>query len=1511
MPLTTSVGRAVPQPVIFPIQGDNMRVYETPYFRELMDQYGLREKVDSFNRRIGSQTTRFEVTAMFDKHSGYCKARTENNNLDLRLMGRVVSVLDDEVFVWFTIFERRDPTYDDFSRLVEQNSDRIIRSFDKAALEDWYQRQEDKAMRHAKPKPLPDDMHMWLQPLHQALVASADGQELFVYESDFWVRNILSIGRNDLSSFRRSVEKIVELCESDRDYGTSGRFTIFPGNEDGTGGVAFKKVDASNILLIAPLKNSRNFDEAEIPAIAKDWKKSARRGYPAYVSIDPEMWIDVQNEARANLALSPEEEDLLAQVAGRAGSSQILPLFINGSAGSGKSTMLAYIFAGLCRQKQGFGTDPLSGIPMFLTYSEALVDEARRMTDRLLSKNVYLQHDLTFSTDDLFQNWRNFLVSLLPDDKRSRFRDDRRIGFHQFKLAYSGRPDRLKPFVTKNKNTTVTAELAWYVIRSLIKGSAPAGTSELTLADYQDMNRQDRVVSDEMFDLVFRTIYQAWYVPSTREENLWDDQDLVAEVLASPAVEVGRPEVTALVIDEAQDFTRRELSLVARSSAFRNYKLHEGAKVSLPIVFAGDPMQSLSPTGFRWDAVKATIYEELQAICDNAAMPTFEQLRNNYRSTAQIVGFANAIQVLRMVRFGIPKTPLQKAWDDITDSVAPRKFILGSANLSEQSFIEEAHQTVIIVPCEEGGEVFFVQNDPTLSKMYPNVSDADPAGNVYSAAGAKGLEFEKVILYKFGEAAPSVSRSAGADERDLTAEYFFNKLYVAATRATKYLNIVDTDNGNDLLWASIGVDAVSSLTSGFTQSELRTLGLVALPGDESDADVASVLGLEESLGGIDDKVLLREDQPLRYADSVRNHGIDTRNPLLLRQAKSYYRQLGHSESASLCEAFALKFEGSREEAAREFVNASNFAEAFECLWAAGAWDQLNGEFARFLAGLSLTPAQTHALTFMASDRRDPGSMQALVEALWNGRSNLPRPSQEQWENIVEELLQSALALGPRLGNDLAGTTAELAQELGRAGFVGCMSIAAELFMMAGQLSTAERIWTQNGIVIPSQYARTFAANDGYPTGLRYLRAAQLHEEVLRIWREAGSPTDPGWVAEVRASLDALDDFPGLVDLLLALNSPADAARALLERVSTHRIQNELFLSVVVGFARESLLAEGISFIESVVEMRTGMGRTTFESEFIKAAVEAAIAGGWLALPESQRSPWLNLLQGTNVWTAREKVRVPELVWGAAFELARDFKSANSVYEKLVETQNQFIRKQARVRYLECQRELRRPGIMEKGRQWKIDPKRLARVPVVDPTAPVRKSASGQAPSSHGSHDNLSWMIMNDSVLQVTVMGEPVVMGLVDVVDFSVKFPMAGFEVKVDDETTATISIADWSVVVDRASATLSATDPFGRTYEDVMALRLPGKGGSTTRKLDDQKHEVVEIRPMLVSEFKKAHNLKTVEFERLSRRADVKIKGASLKLSGDEVERLLKRMDKEREIREKRQAGESTLDTDE
>jgi hypothetical protein len=60
--------------------------------------------------------------------------------------------------------------------------------------------------------------------------------------------------------------------------------------------------------------------------------------------------------------------------------------------------------------------------------------------------------------------------------------------------------------------------------------------------------------------------------------------------------------------------------------------------------------------------------------------------------------------------------------------------------------------TVVILPCEEGEEMEYLKADSVLSACFPNTDDKVP--NVLSAVAAKGLEFDKVVLYNFGDKCP-------------------------------------------------------------------------------------------------------------------------------------------------------------------------------------------------------------------------------------------------------------------------------------------------------------------------------------------------------------------------------------------------------------------------------------------------------------------------------------------------------------------------------------------------------------------------------------------------------------------------------------------------------------------------------------------------------------------------------------------------------------------------------------
>jgi superfamily I DNA/RNA helicase len=346
----------------------------------------------------------------------------------------------------------------------------------------------------------------------------------------------------------------------------------------------------------------------------------------------------------------------------------------------------------------------------------------------------------------------------------------------------------------------------------------------MTPEDYQEeVPRKERTVSLEKFQGIYDTIWERWYKRITQEQGYWDDQDLIARVLE---LKCYRPEYTAIFCDEAQDFTRLELQLIMRLSMFSQYHLGYQPIHSLPFAFAGDPFQTLNPTGFHWSSVQAVFDAEVITALDPAdqlkLVINFQELAFNYRSSPPIVQVTNLIQLWRHVLFDIHELQPQTPWQQ-GNFPEPQKFILNQ-NITTEQLAAYIKDTIIIVPCEDGEEAAYAQADEVLSAIFPQQgrggegergregeeensqfpipNSPAPLKNVLSAISAKGLEFKKVILYKFGEECNRSVwnlKSQGIDQR-VKVEYFFNKLYVAASRATEHLFVVDSEKGDRQLW---------------------------------------------------------------------------------------------------------------------------------------------------------------------------------------------------------------------------------------------------------------------------------------------------------------------------------------------------------------------------------------------------------------------------------------------------------------------------------------------------------------------------------------------------------------------------------------------------------------------------------------------------------------------------------------------------------------------------------------
>lgn len=1252
-----------------------MRVYETELFSQLIKQFQLQENVVAINMRIEQCRTRLEVANLFDRHSGYYKDRLPEAT---RLIGDIVEVENDLVFVWYNAFRRKDSKYHNLGTMPK---DQVEKGFRMSDLQSWYMEKVKTEGNRDRPPKLPDNLLGWLYAPNGMLETSGTTSDWYIFESHDWVNTILDIGRNDLGSFRRTVEKLVTSLENSQEQPNPNAVEI-ASQEDGSAAVTYQRVEAGKLLLLKPYTHEKEFERENAAEVLNvNWRRQARRAYPAYIVTDLNLWKAVQDENQANLALSPEEEKLLEAVAGKSTGKHALPLFINGQAGSGKSTMLSYIFAGFCRQKQ---LNNLTGVPLYLTYNTALVKAASKASSKILDSNIEMRGKLGFDIDELFISWRDFLRSLLPEESQKQFRESNRIDFHQFKLATAGVGARLKPHQGFPKD--LSAELAWYVIRSLIKGSSHL--ADLDPDSYPDIHEKDKVITEEAFSEVYKEVYEKWYKPNLSNSDLWDDQDLVSAALTEGSFEGRAEPITAVVIDEAQDFTRRELRFVAGMMAFSKYELPNGHNVSLPIVFAGDPMQTLSPTGFRWDAVKALIYEELESIAGKSmSQPSFEMLSNNYRSTSKIVEVANAVQLWRVQLFG-EAFKLQKAWNPLKDSTVPQKFIIGGEFLSEQQFQEFAAQTIIIIPCDEGGEIDFIKRDGVLSKMYPNISSQDPAGNVHSSLSAKGLEFDTVILYKFGEST-TIDWSAGFEkdsERDLAGEYFLNKLYVAVSRATKFLFVVDTESGDETLWSHLDQDSMEKLVGEIPDDTKKRLNLLPINID-GENDLATVRGIED--GFLQAELLkfaLTDEEPEVNAYKTYEHGLRSRSPKSLRQAKSFYRQLGHLDKAHLCEAHALRYEGKNLEAGKEFKEANEHEHAFRAFWEAGSWSDVNDMVP--LNTLILKPLEVTAVVFMVTEPRDQRAISDFVDEIKSAidLKDMYRRSEVQWEEIVNTLKE---CFSNRDNVDLSGELldngATVLESLQDFGYPGCAEVAAEIYMKRGAPAFAEGLWERYSIKVPEKHAMALSKQYGLPTGLKYLAQAEMHTAIVSEWKDAGQPKDDTWLDTVVPSLMKADKFEELYDLYVDIEKFEKAEQVLLSELPKSSKFAQLARNLCVAYGNSGKVKAADLFIEKIEKIQKS-NEKRLTTEFLRALAESKGPIGPKSISEDDRLELVKIVKEVNdhrssQWQKPDREKIGALHLGAVAELAEMLDEAFKIYAREVSNTDKSIMRLSRMRWV--------------------------------------------------------------------------------------------------------------------------------------------------------------------------------------------------------------------------------------
>ncbi len=682
----------------------------------------------------------------------------------------------------------------------------------------------------------------------------------------------------------------------------------------------------------------------DAPDVPDTLLKLCRRTYPLLMVTDLPLWLAVEKESAANFALSPREEEVLDSLL----QSRRYPMFINGPAGSGKSTMLQIQMVNfICFALN----DDLKQLPVYLTASRTLCDHAcenvRKLLEVWLKKNERHRQRAEQLLQKCFRVFQEYILDLVRSGgSDSRFLPNHRTDYRMFRKVWAGEKGR------SGELSRLSPDLVWHVIRSYIKGRGydPDEPSEWFFGpeEYRELPASEQSVSPELFDHIYR-----WW--QSREATLrtlesWDDQDLVCEALRLLDKNPSAFEehfAAAIVCDEAQDFTNNDLKLIRALSLFSHRQIPNPQNLmGVPLIFAGDPFQTLNPSGFRWESLQSSIYQELAGFLPSGGKPeiNYRELLDNFRSSEPIVKFSNVIQLQRHRLFGEPRNPEpQHAWS-MPGGIPPRAVDLEEEMTALRDWIQRSN-AVIVVPCNEGEEEQYVLSDEFLSS-FVSIDDHVPA-NVWSASRAKGMEYERVVLYGFGEECHKDQQYQGLLRllwgegeydrgRQMHYEYLFNKLYVGATRAKKTLVIVDTGRA---LSASQGFWS-------FAFNPLQLLKHVSDAGGRRLRVTNDDLG--EALAKMPveklDQIAVSPADRIALAREYYRQAKESQNYYIMSQAASQYHLAGQEREARMCRAFAAKYDGQFVEAGDRFVEIGMKKDAFNAYWDAKDFQRIVKHF---------------------------------------------------------------------------------------------------------------------------------------------------------------------------------------------------------------------------------------------------------------------------------------------------------------------------------------------------------------------------------------------------------------------------------------------------------------------------------------------------------------------------------------------------------------------------------------
>ncbi len=734
-----------------------------------------------------------------------------------------------------------------------------------------------------------------------------------IFETKDWVsyalNNSVDEGMKDenVKMFGILIQKILNnSSEFNKETINSNLFTAIDGNF----GIIYSKhqIDSKDKLMLhnaAHLKTQLGYWEKSLKKIKEndfvinddidDLTRNSYRAYPEWTITDDEIWFAIQkNDEYSNLSLTQDQLMFFKKFK--------FPYYINGQAGSGKSTMLYYLFANAFFFKS---LDHISGDLLFITENKALLEHTQKSVFDLINNNPEfdgITTDKMHEMDNQFHAFKEFLLKLIPEEDQSQFKNNLYLSYSRFTTLYEN------SYLKDSIKTKYSAEESWFTIITYIYGYD--SNSKITSSDYLTrIPTKSRKIPYEKFKGIESEVLP-FYEKLINEEGYWDKLKVIRhlEINNTPI-----PKYSLIICDEAQDFCRVELRFILKLSEYLDYDLSSIDEI--PIVFAGDPNQTVNPTGFREREMTEMLHTELQQLASfdyNNGDSVYNPLYN-YRSPLQVVSLANFVQYYRKKNFDIrltypqiPKRP-DSGHSLIANTFLDYDSIINDPEL-KNNLINKIKYKIFVVPIDLTQKETYIKGDQILEDV--------EGAEIKTAVETKGAEYNQVVLYGFGDyyikEFGELDHNTKVDEDEIFRQaYFFNKLYVGITRAQSELVIIDSKESQNKFWRKL-VNETKDISGNWE----------SLNGLKSST-------IEYNPSTVNNVIQSDEDNALENAFQDKTQGVYDDNSARLKVAANQFYKLGNKHEYFSCLALSEELKEDWEEAGNLYMKKELLPDSYE------------------------------------------------------------------------------------------------------------------------------------------------------------------------------------------------------------------------------------------------------------------------------------------------------------------------------------------------------------------------------------------------------------------------------------------------------------------------------------------------------------------------------------------------------------------------------------------------------